>query len=113
MRTRKIIEPLCSREELRQAKVGTLQMPLYAWLAHESRGLDYDRMTVATVSLRYNEPATLFYDLPDPGRFMREVAVPTLEHLLSEILDPAIPFASDDSSTGLCRHCAFGSFCRR
>ena len=112
-RTLKAREPFRSREELRQAKVGTLQMPLYAWLAREALGLDYDRMTVATVSLRYEGPATLFYNLEDPGRFMREVAVPTLEHLLAEILDPAVPFAADDSSAPLCRLCAFGSFCRR
>jgi ATP-dependent helicase/nuclease subunit B len=112
-RTRKVLEPFRSREELRQARAGSLQMPLYAWLAHEARGLDYDRMIVATVSLRYDEPATLFYNLEDPGRFMREVAVPTLEHLLAEILDPAIPFVADDSSSAVCRHCAFDSFCRR
>jgi hypothetical protein len=76
-------------------------------------GLDYDRMAVVTCSLRYNDPATLFYNLEDPGRFMREVAVPTIEHLLAEILDPAIPFTADDSSAPLCRLCAFGSFCRR
>jgi hypothetical protein len=39
--------------------------------------------------------------------------VPTLEHLLAEILDPAIPFVADDSSSAVCRHCAFDSFCRR
>ena len=113
IRTVKIREPLRSREELRQARAGSLQMPLYAWLAHEVLGLDYDRMTVATVSFRYEKPVGLFYNLEDRGRFMGEVAVPTLECLLAEILDPAVPFTADDSSSPLCQHCSFGSFCRR
>ncbi len=112
-RTKKIREPFRSREELRQARAGSLQMPLYAWLAHEARGLDYDSMDVVTVSLRYDQPASLFYELEDRDRFMREVAVPTLESLLAEILAPEIPFTADDSSAPLCRLCSFGSFCRR
>ena len=92
--------------------VESVQMPVYAWLAVERLGLSYAAMQVQICSLKESDKTeVLFHDGVDGESFMGDIALPCVQNLLREVLNPAIPFEVDTADARTCAYCAFGALC--
>ncbi len=96
-----------TREEIK-TNIRSIQLPLYACLAREM--LPGLRINACLYNIRNSETKMLFKkdeDAKEKIEGFRE----TINNLLSEILDPSIPFNADPDSYGACRYCPYGGFC--
>jgi len=99
-----------SREAIRDA-VRSFQLPLYCHFAGEKyKGID---ITAALYSLKTLDMAEFpaHRDRDKAGEIM-EKCMDALRRILSEINDPAVPFAADERDRRRCSRCAFSLLCR-
>ncbi len=104
---------LSTREEMKK-KIKSFQLPLYLYLIKASERFDIDsyaRTQAALYLLKKNEEKRLFKNKSDEDFLMEEAILPSLKNLLSEILDPDVPFLPDPSDDRYCDHCPFRPLC--
>lgn len=102
---------LTGRDEMRR-EIRSLQLPFYALLYQRVSHTNYQRINAKIVSLRSLKELALFDEEADRKGFLEGIFLPTLKNLITEILDPQIPFVAD-GQTDQCRYCSFPVFCRR
>ncbi|MEW5767380.1 MAG: PD-(D/E)XK nuclease family protein [bacterium] len=107
---------LTSRQEMKE-KIKSLQLPFYVLLYQRVYSIPANRINSRLVSLQKGDEELLFKTNKKPEKtnrqeFLEGYFLPTIKNLIEEILNPDIPFVSDDKSEG-CLYCSFPAFCRK
>lgn len=99
-----------SREAIRDT-VASFQLPLYVQLAGQTfRG---SRIDAALYDIRAAELKQYFQEADDDARQVKTArCAAALEHIVQEIVDPAVPFVADDADRDRCANCPFFYACR-
>lgn len=101
-----------SRNEMKE-EIGSLQLPLYALLYQRTHSVEHGRINPKMVSLQRPEEEEFLFDKEiNRQEFLERVFLPTIKSLISEILNPKIPFVADDKGGG-CQFCPFSTLCRK
>ena len=106
----KLQEMEMNREDIRR-RINSFQLPLYYYFVKER----YPRYRVNAVlySLKNMQISQLFKE-KDRGSEEEVInyCLKALEFIISEILNPAVPFVPDDSDPRICRNCSYFYLCR-
>ncbi len=109
---KKEVGELSTREEMKK-KIKSFQLPIYLYLLKNAGtfGIEnYAHTQAALYFMNKNEEKILFRD-DDRNYAMNECLLPSLKNLLSEILNPDVPFYPDPSDDRYCDHCPFRPLC--
>ncbi len=101
--------------------IKSFQLPIYLYLLKQ-KGLieDYSQSQAYFYPMGFKinkkrfEPSSLWPSKKkelDPAYLMREVYMPSLKNLISEILNPDLPFTASPSNPDVCDYCPFRSLC--
>ncbi len=108
--SRKALEqPLIRSRELVKKLVRSVQLPLYCFLAGKKH--PGQKINAAVYDLRAGELKLLFKENEDfDGKI--ELFTETIKNIISEILDPDIPFTASDAGSPECRYCPYAGLCK-
>jgi hypothetical protein len=99
-----------TRESIRDT-VGSFQLPLYAELV--GRRFGEGRIDAALYDIRAAELRYFFEGADDETRRVKAARCrEAMDHVLGELVDPAVPFAADDTDRTRCSHCPYFYACR-
>ncbi|MDI6756755.1 MAG: PD-(D/E)XK nuclease family protein [Endomicrobiia bacterium] len=98
---------LKSRREMKKL-IRSFQLPVYSWLYSQAKGGPAPR--AAYYSLKDIKEDEIF-GKSDPSDALGKIFIPSLKNLISEILDPAVPFVADDEDDVRCSYCEFSDMC--
>lgn len=92
--------------------LGSFQLPLYIFMAQQ-QGME-GRIDAALYDLRSSEVKSFFKvketdDSSREGRMGR--CFEAMEHVLAEIVNPAVPFVADTDDARLCARCPYRNMC--
>ncbi|PJB28955.1 hypothetical protein CO111_00195 [Candidatus Desantisbacteria bacterium CG_4_9_14_3_um_filter_50_7] len=99
--------------------VKSFQLPVYVYLFRHggSREVSYEKINAAFYNMKEMEESRIFGDKiayckgRNREQVMEEVFLPMLRALVSEMLDPDVPFEADKGDKDVCKYCSFSGFC--
>jgi len=108
-----LTEALCTRKEIKE-KMGSLQLPIYIYLLHKTKGYKISELNASLYSIKKAEEKKLFGENQEQKDFfINNVFLPSLKNVLEEILNPKVEFLADDSNEQYCLNCPFQTICKR
>ncbi len=109
-RLSKLQEMEMTREQIKK-RIHSFQLPLYYYFV--KKRFPDRRINAALYSLRNTEFTQLFKkeDIGNEQKVIN-ICLKALEFIISEILNPAVPFVPDDSDPRICRNCSYFYLCK-
>ncbi len=110
-RMSKLETVLSDRKEMKKL-IRSFQLPVYLMLYKGDRtALSWEQLNAELLIVRGKDEKYALFNSENRTHFMEDIFKPSLGNLLSEILDPDVPFEPDDEDKNYCRSCPYRILC--